>query len=33
MILNHFVEKPIEIDILVKQIKLELDWIVKKERN
>jgi signal transduction histidine kinase/CheY-like chemotaxis protein len=24
MILNHFVEKPIEIDILVKQIKLEL---------
>ncbi|MFZ0510373.1 MAG: hybrid sensor histidine kinase/response regulator [Candidatus Nitrosopolaris sp.] len=25
MILNHFVEKPIEIDILVKQIKLELD--------
>jgi CheY-like chemotaxis protein len=25
MILNHFVEKPIEIDILVKQIKSELD--------
>ena len=25
MILNHFVEKPIEIDILVNQIKLELD--------
>jgi signal transduction histidine kinase len=25
MILNHLVEKPIEIDILVKQIKLELD--------
>ena len=25
MILNHFVEKPIEIDVLVKQIKLELD--------
>jgi signal transduction histidine kinase/CheY-like chemotaxis protein len=25
VILNHFVEKPIEIDILVKQIKLELD--------
>jgi hypothetical protein len=25
MLLNHFVEKPIEIDILVKQIKSELD--------
>ena len=25
MILNHFVEKPIEIDVLVKQIKLEID--------
>jgi hypothetical protein len=25
MILNHSVEKPIEIDVLVKQIKLELD--------
>ena len=25
MILNHFVEKPIEIDVLVKEIKSELD--------